>query len=208
MKESNFFDEIFAEQQFEMGAYRFYYDIYYRGCTVRYSNCCSSRSRVGNRSFSRFIVVFIGIIFDMIGIASAAAVEVPFHAMAAERIKGAKQAIGIARNADRFSSFCNDVVGDIAGIISGSASALVIIEFVRTMNAENTLTHTIVSVLFTGFVSGITVGGKALGKSFAMHYSTPIILNVGKVLYFMEHRLGIRLFSKKKNKSNNGKRGK
>lgn len=155
-----------------------------------------------------FIVVFIGIIFDMIGIASAAAVEVPFHAMAAERIKGAKQAIGIARNADRFSSFCNDVVGDIAGIISGSASALVIIEFVRTMNAENTLTHTIVSVLFTGFVSGITVGGKALGKSFAMHYSTPIILNVGKVLYFMEHRLGIRLFSKKKNKSNNGKRGK
>lgn len=154
-----------------------------------------------------FVVVLIGIVFDTIGIASAAAVETPFHAMAAERIKGAKQAIGITRNADRFSSFCNDVVGDIAGIISGSASALVVIEFIRDINAENTLLHTVVAVLFTGFVSGFTVGGKALGKSFAMHFSTPIILNVGKILYFLEHRLGIRVFNGKKNKSNNGKRG-
>lgn len=154
-----------------------------------------------------FIVVLIGIVFDMIGIASAAAPETPFHAMAAKRVRGAKHAIAITRNADRFSSFCNDVVGDISGIISGSASALVVIEFVRNMNAENTLLHTIIAVMFTGFVSAITVGGKALGKSFAIHYSVPIILKVGELLFFLESRLGIRVFRRKKTKSNNGKRG-
>lgn len=155
-----------------------------------------------------FIVVLIGIFFDMIGLASAAASETPFHAMASERIRGSRQAIGITRNADRFSSFCNDVVGDIAGVISGAASALVIIEFIRTIDAENTLLHTVITVLFTGFISGITVGGKALGKTYSIHHSTSIILFVGRILYILERRFGITIFGNKKGKSNNGKRGK
>ena len=55
-----------------------------------------------------FIIVLIGVIFDMLGIAATAASEPPFHAMAAEKVPGAKQAILIVRNADRFASFCND----------------------------------------------------------------------------------------------------
>src|SRR5690606_33080419 len=66
------------------------------------------------------ILVLIGIVFDMMGIASTAAKEAPFHAMAAERVTGAKKAIYIIRNADRFSNFCNDVIGDIVGVISGT----------------------------------------------------------------------------------------
>src|SRR5699024_3051700 len=75
-----------------------------------------------------FIIVLTGVFFDMLGIAATAADEVPFHAMASEKVSGSKQAILIVRNADRFASFCNDVIGDISGIISGTATAIVVIQ--------------------------------------------------------------------------------
>lgn len=156
------------------------------------------------------ILIIIGIFFDMIGLASAAANEKPFHAMASEKVKGSKQAIGIIRNADRFSSFCNDVVGDVTGVISGVASALVITKLMLEFSAQGTLIEKSVTVLFTGVVAALTVGGKSMGKSFGIHYSTEIILVVGKVFYFLEHRLGIKLFNNKNNgkkNQSNGKRG-
>lgn len=66
------------------------------------------------------VIILIGVLFDIIGVSSAAATESPFHAQAATRKFGAKQAVRIVRNADRVSSFCNDVVGDISGILSGA----------------------------------------------------------------------------------------
>lgn len=70
------------------------------------------------------LLVIIGVFFDMMGLSAAAAVETPFHAMASEKVADAKQAIAIVRNADRFSNFCNDVIGDMTGVISGSATAM------------------------------------------------------------------------------------
>lgn len=154
-----------------------------------------------------FILVLIGIVFDMMGIASAAAVETPFHAMAAEKVSGSKQAIAIVRNADRFSSFCNDVIGDMSGVISGAATAIVVMKLVTSIDAENSLLYTVISVIFSATVSAMTVGGKALGKSFAIHQATNIVLVIGKFFYILEQRLGIRIFNKKKNKSNSDKRG-
>lgn len=153
------------------------------------------------------VLIMIGIVFDMMGLASAAANEKPFHAMASEKVKGAKQAIGIVRNADRFSSFCNDVIGDITGIISGAASALVVLKLLTSMNVEHSLLYTSVSVVFSALVSSLTVGGKALGKSLAIRNATQIVLIIGKFFYFLEHRFGIRIFNTVKKKSNNGKRG-
>ena len=40
-----------------------------------------------------FSFIFIGIIFDIIGVAVTAASEVPFHSLAARKIRGAKEAI-------------------------------------------------------------------------------------------------------------------
>src|SRR5699024_6410578 len=74
------------------------------------------------------IIVFIGIIFDMLGIASTAAEEAPFHAMASEKVPGARESVIIIRNADKFASFCNDVIGDISGIVSGTATAIVVLQ--------------------------------------------------------------------------------
>ena len=76
---------------------------------------------MGIGMFVVLIIVLIGIFFDILGIASTAADENPFHAMAAKKVYGAKLFYQIVRNADRFASFCNDVIGDISGIISGTA---------------------------------------------------------------------------------------
>ena len=85
-------------------------------------------NNVGNliAFFILFLFVFIGILFDVIGVAATAATEKRFHSMAARKVKGAKQSIWIIRNAEKVGSFCNDVVGDISGIISGATSAIII----------------------------------------------------------------------------------
>ena len=50
------------------------------------------------------MIVFIGIIFDIVGMAVATADEKPFHAMAARKVSGAKECIMLLRNAERVSS--------------------------------------------------------------------------------------------------------
>lgn len=155
------------------------------------------------------VLVLIGVLFDMIGISSAAAEEKPFHAMAAEKVPGAKHAIQIVRNADRFSSFCNDVIGDIVGVISGTATAVVVIKLVSSAGAENTAFHTVISVIFSAVVSAMMVGGKALGKSFSIHYANKVVFVIGKIFYVLESKLGIKVFRPKKanGKKSNGKKG-
>lgn len=151
-----------------------------------------------------FIIVFIGIFFDMLGIAATAADETPFHAMAAERVNGSKQSIQIVRSADRFASFCNDVIGDISGIISGTASAIVVISFTISMGQrEDSFFHYVVAVAFTSVVAAVTVGGKAFGKSMAIRYSTPILFQVGKLFYILEDRFKIVVMKESKNKRKN-----
>ncbi|WP_163537735.1 hypothetical protein [Gracilibacillus sp. YIM 98692] len=143
-----------------------------------------------------FVIVFTGVFFDMLGIAAAAADEVPFHAMAAEKVSGSKQAILIVRNADRFATFCNDVIGDISGIISGTASAIVVLQISNNFGyADGTSFHLTISVVLTSLVAALTVGGKALGKFFAINASTNIIFLVGKIIAFIEEKFKIKVLS-------------
>ena len=72
-----------------------------------------------------FLIIFIGVIFDVIGMAVASADEKPFHSMAARKVPGSQEALLLLKNAERVSSICNDVVGDICGVVAGSASATV-----------------------------------------------------------------------------------
>lgn len=57
--------------------------------------------------------------------------------MASEKVTGAREAIVIVRNADRFATFCNDVIGDISGIISGAASTLVVIQLAAVFQSND-----------------------------------------------------------------------
>jgi len=125
-------------------------------------------------------IVLVGIIFDIIGVAVTSADEKPFHSMAARKVPGAQEAIRLLRKAEKVSSICNDVVGDICGVVSGSASA--------TIAAQVIAGHTfswpqMVSLLLSALVAGLTVGGKAIGKTFAIGSCTTIVHNVGKVIW-------------------------
>ena len=123
--------------------------------------------------------IILGIVFDILGLAVATASEKPFHSMASRRVKGSFEALKLIRRADRVSNFCNDVVGDICGIISGATGAAIIVRFA----AEGTPAAMVFSLVISGLVAAVTVGGKALGKSFAMEQSTRIVLFVGRILY-------------------------
>ena len=71
------------------------------------------------------LFIFIAVIFDMIGVAITAQEETPFHSMASKKIKGSTHSVKLLKNADKIASICNDVVGDVAGVVSGSAGVLV-----------------------------------------------------------------------------------
>lgn len=126
-----------------------------------------------------FVFISIGILFDIIGVASTVATEKRFHSMAARRVNGAKQAIWIVRNAEKVGSFCNDVVGDISGIISGATSAVII---TRLTQDGTDVRSVILSLVITGCVSSLTIGGKAIGKTFAISHSEDIVFLTGRVL--------------------------
>jgi len=127
------------------------------------------------------VFVVLGIIFDIIGIAVTAAAEAPFHSMAAHRQKGAAESLRLIKNADKVSSFCNDVVGDVTGIVSGATAGLIAIRLMEGMSAENLL----IPLLISGAVTGLSVGGKAIGKNSAINNSTVIVLQVGKLINFL-----------------------
>jgi CBS domain containing-hemolysin-like protein len=151
-------------------------------------------------------IVAVGIGFDMLGIAATAAREGPFHAMASRKIPGAKEAIGIVRRADQFSNFCNDVVGDISGVISGSAAFTVVASLMVSF-PEWRSGRWFVDVLLVSLISALTVGGKALGKTISIHYSQEIVLFVGKVFHWINRRFDCSWFHVKPKKKSNRKRG-
>ena len=124
-------------------------------------------------------IIFTGIIFDIIGVAVTTADEPPFHSMAARKIKCAKQAIRLIRAKDKVSNFCNDVIGDICGIISGSASAAVVAYIIKS---SPNLNGFVLSLVITALVASLTVGGKAVGKSIAIKYSNHIVYNVSRIM--------------------------
>ena len=124
-------------------------------------------------------IVLVGILFDIIGVAVTSADEKPFHSMAARKVHGAQEAITLLRNAERVSSICNDVVGDICGVVSGCASATIAAQILH--NFEFTWPQ-VVSLLMSALVAGLTVGGKAVGKTFAIGSCTQIVHFVGKII--------------------------
>lgn len=124
-------------------------------------------------------VILIGIIFDIVGVAVAVAEEAPFHARAARRMPGAKEALKLIRNADRVSNFCNDVIGDICGTLSGGIGAVIVFNFFTKGAAGDSQMP---DVIVAGIVAALTVGGKAFGKSFANRCSDGIMWKVGKIV--------------------------
>ncbi|MFZ5943403.1 MAG: hypothetical protein ACOYVD_04795 [Bacillota bacterium] len=137
------------------------------------------------------IIILFGILFDIIGVAAAAADESALNAKAAKKIPGAREGVYLLQNADKVTSFCNDVVGDISGTLSGGIGAALIFQLLLTYPSLNKL---LLSSVMAGLVAALTVGGKALAKGFALDNSNDIIFWVGKFIKKNQDLFGIRLY--------------
>lgn len=126
--------------------------------------------------------IFISIIFDMIGVAITAQDETPFHSMASKKVKGSKHSVKLLKNADKLASICNDVIGDVCGVVSGSAGVLV----ATTLAAKFNLNQSLIVLITTALIASLTITGKAFGKTTAIKNSEKITFRVGKFLNFFK----------------------
>ena len=162
--------------------------IFISGSISFLSDILMENSSMGVAFLILLAIILIGIIFDIIGMAVATADEKPFHSMAARKVPGAQESIQLLRNAERVSSICNDVVGDICGVVSGSASATIATQILR--NFEFTWPQ-IVTLLMSALVAGLTVAGKAIGKTFAIGSCTQIVSLVGRLVFRLRRLIGL-----------------
>ena len=125
------------------------------------------------------IIISLGIIFDIIGLAVATADIAPFNSMAARRLKTGQKAVWLINNAEKVSSFCNDIVGDIAGVVSGATGAGIAVKLFINLDSDIAF---LLTLALTSLISAFTVGGKALGKTVALKNNVQIVTAVAKVL--------------------------
>ena len=122
--------------------------------------------------------IFLGILFDIIGVSVTVADIRTFNSMAAKKVRGANVAVKFIKNSDKVASFMNDVIGDICGIVSGSTGATIAI----LVSKEFNISLLLVTLIVTALVSTLTIGGKAMGKSFAINKCNDILYGFVKVV--------------------------
>jgi len=128
--------------------------------------------------FIILIIILVGIVFDLVGIAVATCDATPFVAMASKKIRRAKSAIRMLKNADVISNICSDVVGDICGIVSGAAGAAVAIKVAMSGSAREIVWVIVISSI----IAALTVAGKAAGKTIAIKRNKEIVSFVSAVV--------------------------
>ena len=137
------------------------------------------------------IIIALGIFFDIIGTAAAAAALPPFNARAAKKVFGAYQAVKITKNASAVANYCNDVIGDIAGTLSGAIGAGIVFSLMDKFSLTNMV---LLGAVMTSFIAALTVGGKAIGKNLAIEKANSIIFRAAIVMAWWENTTGIELF--------------
>ena len=123
------------------------------------------------------VTIFVGILFDIIGVAVTVGKEEELHAKASKKIEGAKTSIRLIRNSGKVANICADVIGDICGVLSGSIATLITIKITERFGLEFNI-----QFLISAIVASLTVGGKAIGKEIAQRNSTKIVHAVGIII--------------------------
>ena len=135
------------------------------------------------------VIVLIALLFlnigcDMIANAIITCQPDAFHAMASNKIKGAKRAVTLCKNATKLGSVFADVIGDICGIVSGAAGAVLVVYIAAI--ADGNIWEIVSSILVSAVIGALTVGGKAIFKHFAMKYNKQIVFSFAKFTTFFK----------------------
>lgn len=124
------------------------------------------------------VFISIGILFDIIGTAVMSADAKSLNSMCTRQVKGAKKALKWAQSADTVANFCNDVMGDISSVLSGSVGSVIAVGLADMFGLNKLIT----AVVVTALTSAVTVSGKAFGKNFAMKKANDIIFFFARLL--------------------------
>jgi 4-hydroxybenzoate polyprenyltransferase len=127
--------------------------------------------------FILLFVIFIGIIFDIIGVSVTVANEEEFHAKATKKVVGSKKSIKLIKNSAKVANICADVIGDICGVLSGALSAMVSMKIAQKFGISENIQY-----IISALVASLTISGKAIGKSISNKHSTEIVHIVGTIL--------------------------
>ena len=124
-------------------------------------------------------LILASILFDAIGVAVTSCDDAPIIAMSSRKIYGAKTAMWLVKNSSTVASICNDVIGDIFGIISGACAAAIVIKV--AVDLSDTWQRW-VAIGIAALVSALTIGGKAFMKNVAIKNSKEFVLFVARLL--------------------------
>ena len=139
------------------------------------SNLVLEGARLWLSCLITFLIVVIGVAFDVIGTAATSCEVEPFLSMASRKVKGAKTAVKLSKKADTVSSVCCDIIGDVCGIVSGVCAATIVVSV--TEEKEFWL-----GVLVYAAISTLTITAKAVGKRYAVNNANTIVFRVAKLL--------------------------
>lgn len=138
------------------------------------------------------LFIILGILFDIIGVSVTTADPKVFHSMNSRKVRGANIAVIFKKNSDKVSSFCCDVVGDICGVISGSTAVTI----ATLLSKATSINIFLMTLITTAVVASLTIGGKAIGKSFAVNKCDIILYEFSKfVSYFYKKKYVVLLWS-------------
>lgn len=129
-----------------------------------------------------FVLLILNIGCDVLANAIMSCSPEAYHAMASRKIKGAKRAVTFCRNASKLSSIFADVIGDICGIVSGSAGAALVVHMATTGSTE----ALIASIAISAIIGALTVGGKAIFKYFAVKFNRQIVFGFARFTTFFK----------------------
>ena len=138
----------------------------------------SSRTNIIIATILLILLIAINIAFDAVAISVASCDLPPLLACASRRVKGAKTAIKLVKNAEKVNNFCADVIGDICGIVSGGCAVTIVAKLIQTFPNLNVL---LITIGISSLTAALTVGGKAYLKSFAIKNSKEMVLFVGRI---------------------------
>ena len=141
------------------------------------------------------VVIFIGVVFDIVGVAVAVAQEGPLHAMAANQVFGARHAVRLVRHAPQVASFCNDVIGDVSGTLSGAIGVTLVHNLMQNPSDRQLVLGV---TLMTACIAALVVGGKAYGKIMAIERGTQIMFRIGQLVALVDQVLPFELIPGRK----------
>lgn len=139
-------------------------------------------SSFGNIIVISLLLIFLilgSILFDGIGVAVTSCELAPLVSMSARNVYGARTAIKLVKNAEKVSNICNDVIGDIFGIVSGGCSIVIVL---KLMTIFTDASQQLITIIISSLVGAVTIGGKAMLKESAIKNSKEFVMFVSKIL--------------------------